>query len=103
MRLQLGKKLDVAIGRKPDGAIMVKAKYVEVKALKVNGKSLADYIVMTAKKRKFAHLVYIYMAIMEYQSSQLVCLRTRTEPNLSEMWRRRCGREEDNAEEEARP
>merc|ERR1712224_205705 len=30
---------------------MVKAKYVEVKALKLNGKSLADYIVMVAKKR----------------------------------------------------
>ena len=59
MRLQLGKKLDVTIARKPDGALMVKAKYVEVKALKVNDKSLADYIVMTAKKRKFAHLVYI--------------------------------------------
>ena len=65
MRLQFGKKLDVTLARKPDGALMAKAEYVEVKALKVNGKSLADYIVTTAKKRKFGH--FMYMAIMEYQ------------------------------------
>ena len=55
MRLQFGKKQDVLIARKSDGGLLLKAKYVEVSALRVNGKSLADYIVYTSKARKIAH------------------------------------------------
>ena len=59
MRLQFGKKQDVLIARKKDGGLLLKAKYVEVSALRVSGKSLSDYIVMTAKTRKFAQFVFI--------------------------------------------
>jgi hypothetical protein len=50
-RIAFGKKQDVLIARKPDGGLLLKAKYVEVSALRVSGKSLSDYIVMTAKTR----------------------------------------------------
>ena len=56
MHLQFGQKQDVIIARKSDGGLLLKAKYVEVSALRVNGRSLADYIVFTSKTRKFAHL-----------------------------------------------
>ena len=57
MRLQFGKKLDVGIMRMPNGGLKLNSKYVEVNALKVQGKSLSDYIAMVAKKRKFAFIL----------------------------------------------
>ena len=42
MRLQFGKKLDVGIMRTPNGGLKLNSKYVEVNALKVQGKSLSD-------------------------------------------------------------
>ena len=58
MRLQFGKKLDVGIMRMPNGGLKLNSKYVEVNALKVQGKSLSDYIAMVAKKRKFAFILW---------------------------------------------
>ena len=55
MHLQLGKKLDTGMIRKPDGGLKLKSKYVEVASeLRIGGADFGDYIMMILKNRKFA-------------------------------------------------
>merc|ERR1712176_1576549 len=50
-RIMFGKKLDAGIMRTPGGGLKLQGKYVGVNDLKVQGKTLFDYIVMVVEKR----------------------------------------------------